>query len=127
MAFLGRDEDAAAGGGDHGLLLARLDHLGAQRDRAVGRRGLQQLDVELGRHRAGPQPKPSAARTRALPRQASLGAAGPSTAVRSTGKLEAKRAPESFLVRVVLELGPTREPVVTVYRTSKIEKYRSKP
>ena len=33
----------------------------------------------------------------------------------------------SFLVRVILELDPTRETVVTVYRTSKIQKYRSRP
>ncbi len=32
----------------------------------------------------------------------------------------------SYLVRVVVDLGPTDETVVTVYRTSKIEKYWSK-
>ena len=36
-------------------------------------------------------------------------------------------ANRAFLVRVVLELGRSRETVVTVYRTSKIEKYRHRP
>ena len=33
----------------------------------------------------------------------------------------------SYLVRVIVDLGPSDETVVTVYRTSKIEKYWSKP
>lgn len=33
----------------------------------------------------------------------------------------------SYLIRVIVDLGPGDETVVTVYRTSKIEKYWSKP
>src|SRR5437763_1900906 len=58
MAGLDGNEDAAAGGGHRtvgrkrrlhrGAVAGRLHHLGAQDDRKRRRRGLLQLDVELG-------------------------------------------------------------------------------